>query len=252
MSEVIVITSGKGGVGKTTLTANIGSCLASKGYRCVLIDTDIGLRNLDVIMGLENRITYHLIDIIEGKCRVKQALIRDREYPDLFIIPSSQRNSITEITNEDFQAIITELKDDFDYILIDCPAGIEEGFKLATSYADKAIVVTTPDIASLRDADKVIHVLEYNHFKDISMVINKVIPELIYSGDMIGIEDIFDILQVPLIGMIPFSKTILLTYNNGEHITSMSSYASKSVNQLCERILGQMIPMMNLKDMTGF
>ena len=174
MGEVIVITSGKGGVGKTTTTANIGTGLAQMDKKVILIDTDIGLRNLDVVMGLENRIVYNLVDVIEGNCRLKQAVIRDRKYPNLYLIPSAQTKDKTAVNPEQMKKLTEELKDEFDYILLDCPAGIEQGFKNAVAGADKAIVVTTPEVSAVRDADRIIGLLEANDIKEPQLIVNRI------------------------------------------------------------------------------
>ncbi|MBQ5868791.1 MAG: septum site-determining protein MinD, partial [Lachnospiraceae bacterium] len=160
MSEVIVVTSGKGGVGKTTTSANVGTGLAMMGAKVVLIDTDIGLRNLDVVMGLENRIVYNLVDVLEGNCRMKQALIKDKRYPNLFLLPSAQTKDKSAVTPGQMQKLVDDLREEFDYVLLDCPAGIEQGFKNAIAGADRAFVVTTPEVSAIRDADRIIGLLE--------------------------------------------------------------------------------------------
>ena len=172
MSEVIVITSGKGGVGKTTTTANVGTGLAKEGKKVVLIDTDIGLRNLDVVMGLENRIVYNLVDVVEGNCRIKQAMIKDKKYPNLFLLPSAQTRDKTSVTPEQMSKLVEELKSEFDYIILDCPAGIEQGFKNAIAAADRALIVTTPEVSAIRDADRIIGLLEANDIHKIDLVID--------------------------------------------------------------------------------
>ena len=182
MSEVIVITSGKGGVGKTTTTANVGTGLAKEGKKVVLIDTDIGLRNLDVVMGLENRIVYNLVDVIEGNCRLKQALIKDKRYPNLFLLPSAQTRDKDAVTPEQMVALTAELKEEFDYILLDCPAGIEQGFKNAIAGADRSIVVTTPEVSAVRDADRIIGLLEANEIGTIELVVNRLRPDMVRRG----------------------------------------------------------------------
>lgn len=252
MSEVIVFTSGKGGVGKTTLTANVGTELAKQGYRCVMLDMDIGLRNLDVIMGVEDKIQYHMIDIVEKRCRVKQTLVKDKTYNNLFIIPSSQRNSMYTLTKEIMYEIISELKKDFDYILLDCPAGIGQGFSNAVQYADRCIVVTTMDIAALRDAHKVLRILTHEQKRNIEVIVNKVEPELIYSGDIISVDDVKEILDCRILGIIPSSKSVVLSYNNGEHLNIYKSVAAKSVERIAERITGSNLDMIPLKDMRSF
>lgn len=201
MSEVIVVTSGKGGVGKTTTTANIGTGLALAGNKVVLIDTDIGLRNLDVVMGLENRIVYDLVDVVEGFCRVKQALIKDKRYEGLYLLPAAQTRDKSAVSPQQMMKLCQELKEEFDYIIIDCPAGIEQGFKNAIAGADKAIVVTTPEVSAVRDADRIIGLLEANELKNPKLLINRLRIDMVKRGDMMTIDDIIDILAIGLIGV---------------------------------------------------
>ncbi|MFQ9985395.1 MAG: septum site-determining protein MinD, partial [Lachnospiraceae bacterium] len=182
MSEVIVITSGKGGVGKTTTTANLGAGLAQLGEKVVLIDTDIGLRNLDVVMGLENRIVYHLVDVIEENCRLKQALIRDKRYPNLFLLPSAQTRDKSAVTPEQMTRLIDKLRLDFDYILLDCPAGIEQGFQNAIAGADRAFIVTTPEVSAIRDADRIIGLLDTFGMRKYDLIINRVRMDMVRRG----------------------------------------------------------------------
>ena len=201
MSEVIVITSGKGGVGKTTTTANVGTGLAQLNKKVVLIDTDIGLRNLDVVMGLENRIVYNLVDVVEGNCRLKQALIKDKRYSNLFLLPSAQTRDKSAVSPEQMRKLVDELRKDFDYILLDCPAGIEQGFKNAIAGADRAIIVTTPEVSAIRDADRIIGLLEAEELKKIELVINRIRMDMVKRGDMMSVEDVVDILAIDLIGV---------------------------------------------------
>ena len=196
MSEVIVITSGKGGVGKTTTTANIGTGLAKLGKKVVMIDTDIGLRNLDVVMGLENRIVYNLVDVVEGNCRLKQALIKDKRYSNLFLLPSAQTRDKSAVSPEQMRKLVDELRKNFDYILLDCPAGIEQGFKNAIAGADRAIIVTTPEVSAIRDADRIIGLLEAEELKKIELVINRIRMDMVKRGDMMSVEDVVDILAI--------------------------------------------------------
>ena len=203
MSEVIVITSGKGGVGKTTSTANIGTGLAKLGKSVVMIDTDIGLRNLDVVMGLENRIVYNLVDVVEGNCRMKQALIKDKRYSNLCLLPSAQTRDKTAVNPEQMKKLIEELRPEFDYILLDCPAGIEQGFKNAIAAADRALIVTTPEVSAIRDADRIIGLLEANDIHRINLIVNRLRMDMVKRGDMMSIEDVIDILAIDLIGAVP-------------------------------------------------
>ena len=208
MSEVIVITSGKGGVGKTTTSANVGTGLAVLGKKVVLIDTDIGLRNLDVVMGLENRIVYNLVDVAEGNCRMKQALIRDKRYPNLYLLPAAQTRDKSAVTPEQMIKLTDDLKDDFDYILLDCPAGIEQGFYNAIAGADRALVVTTPEVSAIRDADRIIGLLEHAQIGAIDLIVNRIRADMVRRGDMMSLTDVQDILAVNMIGAIPDDETI--------------------------------------------
>ena len=203
MSEVIVITSGKGGVGKTTTSANVGTGLAMLGKRVVLIDTDIGLRNLDVVMGLENRIIYNLVDVIEGNCRMKQALIRDKRYPDLFLLPSAQTRDKSSVSPGQMIKLVEDLREEFDYILLDCPAGIEQGFRNAIAGADRALIVTTPEVSAIRDADRIIGLLEASGVGRMDLIINRIRSDMVRRGDMMSVDDVMDILSVPVIGTVP-------------------------------------------------
>ena len=186
MSEVIVITSGKGGVGKTTTTANIGIGLAKLGKKVLVIDTDLGLRNLDVVLGLENRIVYNLVDVIEGKCRPKQAIIKDKRFQDLYLLPSAQTKDKSSVSPEQMKKLTEDLREDYDFVLLDCPAGIEQGFQNAIAGADKAIVVTTPEVSSIRDADRIIGLLEASGIRDNQLVINRLRVDMVKKGDVSG------------------------------------------------------------------
>lgn len=213
MGEVIVITSGKGGVGKTTSSANIGTGLAKLDKSVLMIDTDIGLRNLDVVMGLENRIVYNLVDVIEGECRLKQALIKDRHYPNLQLLPSAQTKDKSAVRPEQMIKLINGLKKNFDYIILDCPAGIEQGFRNAIAAADRALVVTTPEVSAIRDADRIIGLLEEKGIRRNHLIVNRLRPELVKRGDMMSAQDIIDLLGVPLIGVIPDDEAVIVATN---------------------------------------
>jgi len=253
MSEVIVITSGKGGVGKTTTTANIGTGLALSGKKTVLIDTDIGLRNLDVVMGLENRIVYDLVDVVEGNCRVKQALIKDKRYEGLYLLPAAQTRDKTAVTPQQMMKLCNELREEFDYILIDCPAGIEQGFKNAIAGADRAIVVTTPEVSAVRDADRIIGLLEANEIRNPKLLINRLRAEMVKRGDMMSIDDIIDILAIGLIGVIPDDEKIVVSTNRGEPaITDEKSLAGQAYRNVVRRIKGEDVPFMTFDGDQGF
>lgn len=246
MSEVIVITSGKGGVGKTTTSANVGTGLAKLDKKVVLIDTDIGLRNLDVVMGLENRIVYNLVDVVEGNCRVKQALIKDKRYPNLYLLPSAQTRDKTSVTPEQMKKLVDELREEFDYIILDCPAGIEQGFKNAIAGADRALVVTTPEVSAVRDADRIIGLLEANNIKKHHLVVNRVRMDMVARGDMMSIDDVVDILAIDLIGAVPDDENIVISTNNGEPLVGSDTMAGKAYMNICHRITGEEVPLLDL------
>ena len=190
MGEVIVITSGKGGVGKTTTTANIGIGLAKLGKKVIVIDTDLGLRNLDVVLGLENRIIYNIVDVINGNCRLKQALIKDTQFPELCLLPSAQTKDKSAVSPEQMKKLIEDIRSDFDFVLLDCPAGIEQGFQNAIAGAEHAVVVTTPEVSAIRDADRIIGLLEASDLRDIHLIINRLRPDMIARGDMMSVDDV--------------------------------------------------------------
>ena len=253
MSEVIVVTSGKGGVGKTTTTANIGTGLANAGKKVVLVDTDIGLRNLDVVMGLENRIVYDLVDVVEGSCRVKQALIKDKRYEGLYLLPAAQTRDKSAVNPQQMMKLCQELKEEFDYILIDCPAGIEQGFKNAIAGADRAIVVTTPEVSAVRDADRIIGLLEANELRNPKLLINRLRADMVKRGDMMSIDDIIDILAIGLIGVVPDDEKIVVSTNRGEPaINDDKSLAGQAYRNIVKRIMGQEVPFLNLDEDQGF
>lgn len=251
MSEVIVITSGKGGVGKTTTAANVGTGLAILGYRVVLIDTDIGLRNLDVVMGLENRIVYNLVDVVEGNCRMKQALIRDKRYPNLYLLPSAQTRDKTAVNPGQMMKLVDDLRDGFEYILLDCPAGIEQGFKNAIAGADRALVVTTPEVSAIRDADRIIGLLEADQLRAIDLIVNRVRMDMVRRGDMMSVEDVMDILAVSIIGAVPDDEGIVISTNQGEPLVGEPSLAGQAYLNICKRITGETVPMLNLDTHSG-
>ena len=246
-ARVIVITSGKGGVGKTTTTANIGAALADKGHKVLLIDTDIGLRNLDVVMGLENRIVYDLIDVIEGRCRVSQALIKDKRCPNLVLLPAAQIRDKNDVNTDQMKELIFSLKESFDYILIDCPAGIEQGFKNAIAAADEAIVVTTPEVSATRDADRIIGLLEAAGIKSPRIVVNRLRIDMVKEKNMLSVEDILDILAVKLLGVVPDDETVVISTNKGEPLVYKGdSLAAKAFKNIASRIEGVEVPLLDL------
>lgn len=239
--RVIVITSGKGGVGKTTSTANIGTALAKNGARVAMIDTDIGLRNLDLLMGLENRIVYTLVDYIEEKCKLQQALVKDKKNPNLALLAAAQTSDKTAVNAEQMKDVCNKLKEDFDYVLVDCPAGIEQGFQNAIAGANEAIIITTPEMSAVRDADRIIGLLEANEeILNYKLVLNRVRPKMIQANDMLGVTDVTDILSVKLLGVIPEDENIIVSTNKGEPIVNMDdSKAGNAYNNIAKRILGE-------------
>ncbi len=249
MGEAIVITSGKGGVGKTTTTANIGTALAAMGKKVVVVDGDTGLRNLDVLMGLENRIVFTLLDVIEENCRLKQALIKDKRYETLFLLPTAQTRDKNDISSEQMLKVVNELKNDYDYVLIDCPAGIEQGFENAVIGADRAIVVVNPEVTSIRDADRVIGKLDAKGLDDHKLVVNRIEAEMIKKGDMLGIDDIIDNLAIKLIGVVPNDKDVTISTNRGEPIVlNQNSKAGNAFRDIAKRITGEEVPFPSLDD----
>lgn len=252
-AKVITITSGKGGVGKTTTTANLGVALAGLGSKVVCIDADIGLRNLDVILGLENRIVYDLVDIVEGRCRLRQAMIRDKRLPDLFLIPAAQTRDKTAISPSDMIRLCDELRPDFDWILIDSPAGIERGFRNSIAPADTVIVVTNPEVSAVRDADRIIGLIEAEEKGPARLIINRIKPEMVKRGDMLAIEDVLELLAVDLIGVIPDDEQVLLAGNRGVPVALDSKgTASQAFRNIARRLKGEQVPFMEITPQKGF
>ena len=248
--RVIVITSGKGGVGKTTTNANIGTALARAGKKVVMIDTDLGLRNLDLLLGLENRIVYTIVDVVEERCKLKQALVKDKKNPNLCLLAAAQTRDKTAVTEEQLKDICEELKN---FILVDCPAGIEQGFQNAVAGASEAIVVTTPEMSAVRDADRIIGLLESREeIKSYKLLLNRVRPNLIKSNDMMSVEDVVEILSADLIGIIPEDTGIITSTNKGEPIVNdEKSLAGKAYSNVARRIIGEDVPFLNLEEDTS-
>jgi septum site-determining protein MinD len=247
----IVLTSGKGGVGKTTATVNIGAALAKRGHRVILVDTDIGLRNLDLVLGLEKRIVFDLVEVIEGRCQVRQALIKDKRFESLAILPAAQTRNKDAITESQMAHLIDELADMADYVLIDCPAGIEGGFRNAIAGADEAIVVTTPEVSAIRDADRVIGKLAERSIP-MRLIINRIRPDMVRSGDMLSIDDVCEILSIELLGIIPDDEEIIDTTNRGEPLVLGEGYRLRGIyEKIVRRLEGDLIPFTNL-DAPGF
>ncbi|TVQ92769.1 MAG: septum site-determining protein MinD [Deltaproteobacteria bacterium] len=215
MSECLVITSGKGGVGKTTTSANLAVALAREGKKVAVVDADIGLRNLDVILGLENRIVYDLVNVIEGQCRLKQALIRDKRIEGLFLLPAAQTRDKNAVTPDDMKKLVDDLKELHDYVIIDCPAGIEQGFKNSIAGADRALIVTTPEVSAIRDADRIIGLVEAHDLPEPELILNRYRAGMVGRGDMLGREDVLEILAIPLLGIVPDHEDIIISANRG-------------------------------------
>ncbi len=253
MGEVIVITSGKGGVGKTTTSANIGTGLAVRGKSVVVVDADIGLRNLDVVMGLENRIVFDIVDVVGGVCKLKQALIKDKRHENLYLLPAAQTKDKTAVSQQQMKDLCAELKKDYDFVIIDCPAGIEQGFKNAIAGADRAIVVTTPEVSAVRDADRIIGLLEAAELHDPTLIVNRLRIDLVRRGDMLNIEDMKEILAIDLLGVVPDDEQIVITTNRGEPaVLSDNSIAGKAYRNIVGRILGEDIALIDLDADAGF
>ena len=253
MENVIVITSGKGGVGKTTTVANLGCALAMLGKTAVLVDTDIGLRNLDVVLGLENRIVYDLVDVVEGTCKLKQAIIKDKRYDGLFLLPAAQTRNKMAVEPEQMKTLVEQLEHEYDYVLIDCPAGIEHGFKNAVAGAKSAIVVVIPEVSSVRDADRIIGLLSANGIEDVQLLINRVRPDLIDKGDMLAIDDMLEILGLDMIGVVPEDERIFRSSNLGEPaVTDKGSPAGNAYADVARRLLGEDIPIEIVQEKKSF
>jgi len=252
--RVIVITSGKGGVGKTTTSANIGTALAKAGNKVVLIDTDIGLRNLDLLLGLENRIVYTIVDVVEERCKLKQALVKDKKNPNLSLLAAAQTRDKSSVTQEQLKDICDQLKKKHYFILVDCPAGIEQGFQNAVAGATEAIVVTTPEMSAVRDADRIIGLLEAKEeIESYKLLLNRVRPNLIDSNDMMSVEDVVEILSCELIGVIPEDTGIITSTNKGEPIVNDDdSMAGKAYRNVAQRIMGEDVPLLDLRQPKTF
>ncbi len=247
MGEVIVITSGKGGVGKTTTTANIGAGLVNLGNKVAVIDADIGLRNLDVVLGLENRIVYDIVDVVTKQCKLKQALIKDKKFDGLYLLPAAQTKDKDAVNTEQMVELCNELRELYDYVLIDCPAGIEQGFKNAIAGADRAIVVTTPEVSAVRDADRIIGLLEASEISNPKLIINRIRLDLVRRGEMMDIEDVKDILAVDIIGVVPDDENIVISTNKGiPTVSDQNSFSGEAFRNISLRITGEDVPLMEL------
>ncbi len=248
MSRIIVVTSGKGGVGKTTSTANLGMALAQRGRRVALVDADFGLRNLDLLLGLENRIVYTAVEVIAGQCRLEQALVKDKRQPKLVLLPAAQNRMKDAVTPDQMRQVVEALAREYDYVLIDSPAGIESGFQNAIAAAREALIVTTPEIAAVRDADRVVGLLEAHGVKKINLIVNRLRPEMVEANDMMSVEDVREILAIDLIGVIPDDEKVIVSTNRGEPLvlSENKTLAGAAFDNIARRLEGEKIPFLEL------
>lgn len=248
MSRIIVITSGKGGVGKTTCTANLGMALAKRGRNVAVIDADFGLRNLDLLLGLENRIVYTAMEVISGECRLEQALVKDKRQPRLVLLPAAQNRMKDAVTPEQMKQVVALLADRYDYILIDSPAGIEQGFQNAIAPAQEGLIVTTPEIAAVRDADRVIGLLEAHNVRRINLLVNRIRPAMVQANDMMSVQDVKEILAIPLIGIIPDDERVIVSTNRGEPLvlSETPSNAGTAFDNVARRLEGEKVEFLDL------
>lgn len=248
-SRVITITSGKGGVGKTTTTANLGTALAMQGKRVAVVDADIGLRNLDAVLGLENRIVYDLVDVVEGQCRLKQALIKDKRQPDFYLLPAAQTRDKNAVNSVQMEQLCRQLRQEFDFVLIDSPAGIEQGFRNAIVGADEIIIVANPEMASVRDADRIIGLVESAGKPEPRLILNRLRPEMVKRGDMMAVTDVLEVLGIGLVGIVPEDEAIIVATNKGEPaVYDKRSRAGRAYLNAAQRILGEDIPLNEIEE----
>ncbi len=248
MSRVIVMTSGKGGVGKTTITANLGTALARFNHSVAVIDADFGLRNLDLLLGLENRVVYTALDVLSGDCRLEQALVKDKRTPNLALLPAAQTRNKTAVTPTQMKQLTAALAQKYDYVLIDCPAGIEQGFRNAIAGANEAIVVTTPELSAARDADRVVGLLEAAQVQPSRLIVNRVRPDMVASGQMMSVEDVVEILAIPLLGLVPEDREVIVSTNKGEPMVLAQQLpaAGTAISNIARRLQGETVPFMDL------
>lgn len=252
-ATVITITSGKGGVGKTTATANLSAGLALRGKKVVAIDADIGLRNLDVVMGLENRIVYDLVDVVEGTCRLRQAMIKDKRLPELYLIPAAQSRDKTAVTPGDMIELTNQMREEFDFIVIDSPAGIEQGFKNAVAPADRVLIITTPEVSAVRDADRIIGLIEAEEKGPGELILNRLRADMVKRGDMLNTDDVIDVLAINLMGVVPDDEAIVISTNQGRPaVLENGSVAGHAFKNIAGRLLGEDIPFLNLQEDDSF
>jgi septum site-determining protein MinD len=252
VATVVTVTSGKGGVGKTTATANIAAALAAMNQKVVCVDGDIGLRNLDVVMGLENRIVYDIVDVVEGRCRLRQAMIRDKRLPELYLIPAAQTRDKSAVSPSDMVRLCDDLRQDSDWILIDSPAGIERGFRNAIAPADIVLVVTNPEVSAVRDADRIIGLIEAEEKGPARLVINRIKPDMVRRGDMLGTQDVLELLAVELIGVVPDDERVVTSTNRGTPIVlDGKSLAGQAFRNIAQRLRGEQVPFLDLEEQGG-
>ncbi|HRV96678.1 MAG TPA: septum site-determining protein MinD [Anaerolineae bacterium] len=252
-ATVITITSGKGGVGKTTTTANLSAALAACGKKVVAIDADIGLRNLDVVMGLENRIVYDLVNVVEGTCRLRQAMIKDKRVDELYLIPAAQSRDKSALKPEDMVAVVDQLRDEFDFVIIDSPAGIEQGFKNAVAPADRVLIVTTPEVSAVRDADRIIGLIEAEEKGPADLIVNRLRLDMVKRGDMLTTDDVIDVLAINLIGIVPDDEKIIVSTNQGRPLVMENgSMAGQAFRNIGLRLMGQNVPFMSFEQPDTF
>lgn len=252
-SRVITITSGKGGVGKTTTTANLGTALAMQGKKVAVVDSDIGLRNLDAVLGLENRIVYDLVDVVEGQCRLRQALIKDKRLPELYLLPAAQTRDKNAINSIQMEQLCEQLRQDFDFVLIDSPAGIEQGFRNAIVGADEIIIVANPEMASVRDADRIIGLVEAAGKPEPRLILNRLRAEMVKRGDMMDVADVLEVLGIDLVGIVPEDEMIIVAINKGEPIVyEKRSRAGSAYINAAQRIIGKEVPLEEVEDAQSF
>ncbi|MCT7961747.1 septum site-determining protein MinD [Laspinema sp. D1] len=249
MSRIIVVTSGKGGVGKTTTTANLGMALAKRGRNVAVVDADFGLRNLDLLLGLENRIVYTAVEVLAGQCRLEQALVKDKRQPKLSLLPAAQNRMKDVVTADQMKQIVAQLVGKYDYIVIDSPAGIEMGFQNAIAAATEAIIVTTPEIAAVRDADRVVGLLEANGVKKINLIVNRIKPAMVEANDMMSVEDVQEILAVSLLGVIPDDERVIVSTNRGEPLVlaDQPSVAGVAFDNIARRLEGEKVDFLDMR-----
>lgn len=253
MGKVYVVTSGKGGVGKTTTAANLGAALANMGKSVALVDADIGLRNLDLFLGLENRIVYNIVDVVDGRSSLQKALIKDRRFEKLVLLPAAQQLSRTVVSERDMKRLTAELAKTYDYVIVDSPAGIEHGFNIAAAGAEDALIVVTPELPAVRDADRVVALLRTKGLKAPKLIINRIRPGLISRGDMLTQNDILDFLGIELLGVVPEDESTIIATNRGEPCVLIpSSIAGRAYTNIAKRILGDPVPLMRLEQNSGF